>query len=104
MGCIEIIIWIFAICIVVSLVPYIGIVLIGIIAIKVIIRIIKFIERRRSSETNCKEESHNNTIEIQRTKYSKEQLERFMKECNAQLEHDEEMQQYKEYYNIKDDD
>lgn len=29
-------------------------------------------------------------------------IEKFMIECNAQLEHDEEMRRYKAYYNIKD--
>lgn len=35
-------------------------------------------------------------------KYSDEFIDNYARYCNAHLEHEEEMQQYKEYYNIKD--
>lgn len=38
----------------------------------------------------------------QRPRLSGYELERFMVYCNAKLEHDEQMKEYKEYYNIKD--
>ena len=39
---------------------------------------------------------------VSKEKYSDEFIENYARYCNAYLEHEEEMEQYKEYFNIKD--
>lgn len=57
---------------------------------------------------NSNDKEFESTVEIRRKINNSDKenpqfdLEKFMIECNAQLEHDEEMRQYKAYYNIKD--
>lgn len=57
---------------------------------------------------NSNDKEFESTVEISRKINNSDKenpqfdIEKFMIECNAQLEHDEEMRQYKAYYNIKD--
>lgn len=109
MGCIKILLWIFIICVFISVMPYIGIFMLAIAAIKMIIKIIKWIVLYRKNKQNDEKvkpsvkETNNSKTEMHNHKYSKQQLEQFMIACNAQIEHDEQMEEYKKYYNIKGD-
>lgn len=81
-------------------------------AIFVIKKIYFYIKQKRKERTELKNDNQiinentskkapYNSHHKQMTPY---QLERFAIECNAQLECKEQMAQYKEYYNIEDED
>lgn len=109
MGCIEIIICIIVIYVAVSILPYIGIALIAFILFKIIIGFIRFviknINRRNEKIKNAKNKQKFDIKEV-KTNQQKEphfDVDAYVRYCNAYLEHEEEMEQYKEHYNIKDD-
>lgn len=94
MGIIELIIYIIVICVLIKLVPYILVLIVSIYIAKLIWKLIKWIVQKRKVQNDKKYE---NSIKITpKKRMSQYDLERFAVECNAYLEHQDEMEQYRE--------